>query len=83
MFIVTVYSFFQTMFPHIVVDSEVMRWQPTVKWTRLTVQFLMDEISQYGTEYVIDNYPSITEDIIKEIFRYCAAYLHSSEEVYA
>lgn len=71
-------------FAQIVNDPKIMRGKPTIKWTRITVELILQELANgHDVEYLLENYPSLTNKTIHEALQFAAYYLHHDELVYA
>lgn len=58
---------------YIVSDERVLLGKPTIKGTRLSVEFLLERLADGWTEQdLLDNYPRLT----KEALRAVSAYTH-------
>jgi uncharacterized protein (DUF433 family) len=67
---------------HIIVDPGVLVGKPVIKGTRISVEFIVNLLSQGWTESeILDNYPGLTHDNILACLRYAGAILQS-EKVY-
>lgn len=61
-----------------------MRGKPTIKGTRITVEFILQELASGKTmEYIHENYPHLSAEGIREALQYAAYYLHDEELAYA
>jgi len=59
---------------HISVDPAVMKGQPCVRGTRLTVKAGAADLAQYpGREEIHRDYPRLTDDDIRDVLLYAAA----------
>ena len=66
----------------IVIDPEILCGKPTIKGTRLAVEFVVDLLAQGWTEAdILRNYPGITREDILACLAYASAVLHA-EKVY-
>ncbi|MBI5016917.1 MAG: DUF433 domain-containing protein [Deltaproteobacteria bacterium] len=66
----------------IVVDVDVLVGKPVVKGTRLTVEFIVELLSQGWTyEQILDNYPGLTRQDILACLSYASNALHA-EKIY-
>lgn len=60
----------------IVCDPEVLGGKPTVRGTRLSVEFLLGLFADGWThEQVLDNYPALTPETLRAVFAYAAEVL--------
>jgi len=66
----------------IVSDPKVMNGQPILKWTRLTVRFVLEMIWKHNVEWFMENYPGITIQQIQDVILYSARYLYTQELEY-
>jgi uncharacterized protein (DUF433 family) len=56
---------------HIVTDKEVLLGKPTIKGTRLSVDFIVSLLAQGWTEkQIVDNYPRLTSESLKAVFAF-------------
>jgi uncharacterized protein (DUF433 family) len=56
---------------HIVSDNEILLGKPTIKGTRLSVEFIIDRLANGWTEQVLlDNYPRLTKESLMAVFLY-------------
>jgi uncharacterized protein (DUF433 family) len=56
---------------HIVSDKEVLLGKPTIKGTRISVELILDLLSNGWTEkMILESYPRLTEDSLKAVFTY-------------
>jgi len=66
----------------IVVDPQILTGKPTIKGTRLAVEFIVDLLAQGWTEQqLLDNYPGITREDILACLHHASEML-KSERVY-
>jgi len=66
----------------IVVDPEIMVGKPVVKGTRLTVEFILELLSQgWNEDSILENYPGLTHEDILACLAYAKATL-SSQKIY-
>jgi uncharacterized protein (DUF433 family) len=66
----------------IVLDEEILAGKPTVKGTRLAVEFIIDALAQGWTEAdILDNYPGLTPQDIRACLVYASRILQA-ERVY-
>lgn len=57
----------------ITIDSRILVGKPTIKGTRLAVEFVIDLLAQGWSEAeVLRNYPGITHDDIRACFAYAS-----------
>ena len=67
----------------IVIDPDILVGKPTIKGTRLAVEFIIDLLAQgWSEDEILRNYPGITIDDIHACLRYASAVL-KSEKVYS
>lgn len=56
---------------YIVSDEKVLLRKPTIKGTRLSVEFLLERLSDGWTEQdLLDNYPRLTKEALQAVFAY-------------
>ena len=66
----------------IVLDPAILVGKPVVKGTRLSVDFIVELLSEGWTEsQITDNYPGLTTEDIRACLRYASASLQA-EKVY-
>jgi len=66
----------------IVIDPAILAGKPTVKGTRLAVEFVVDLLAQGWTEtQILENYPQLTREGILACLNYASETL-KSERVY-
>jgi uncharacterized protein (DUF433 family) len=58
---------------HIVSDPRILGGKPTVRGTRLAVDFILNLLAEGWTqEQVLENYPSLTPETLRAVFAYAA-----------
>ena len=58
---------------HIVTDSSILGGKPTLKGTRLSVEFVLELLAAgWDRESVRSDYPNLTEDGIRAVLAYAA-----------
>ena len=56
---------------HIISDKNILLGKPTIKGTRLSVEFIIDRLANGWTEQqLLDNYPRLTNESLRAIFAY-------------
>ena len=56
---------------YIIQDEEILLGKPTIKGTRLSVEFLIGLLAQgWNQQQILDNYPRISEEHLKALFLY-------------
>ncbi|MFN2395176.1 MAG: DUF433 domain-containing protein [Bacteroidales bacterium] len=56
---------------HIVSDKRVLLGKPTIRGTRISVEFLIELLASGWTEeQVLENYPRIRKDDLQAVFAY-------------
>jgi len=66
----------------IVIDPQILVGKPTVRGTRLAVEFIIDLLAQGWTEAeILHNYPGLTHDDVQACLGYASATLRA-EKVY-
>lgn len=54
---------------HIVADPEVLRGKPTIKGTRLSVEFLLERLADGWTEeMLLENFPRLTKANLTAVY---------------
>lgn len=62
---------------YIVADAAILGGKPTVKGTRISVEFIIQRLAQGWTESeLLENYPRLTAEHLQAVF----AYLHECLE---
>ena len=57
----------------IVCDPDIMVGKPTIKGTRLAVDFLLDRLADGWSEKdLLENYPRLTPEDLRAVFAYAA-----------
>lgn len=60
---------------YIISDEAVLLGKPTIKGTRLSVEFLLERLADGWTEQdLLDNYPRLTKESLQAVF----AYVHTN-----
>src|SRR5688500_18613260 len=55
----------------IVSDSEVLNGKPTIKGTRLAVEFILERLADgWSEQEVLENYPRLTPEDLRAVFAY-------------
>jgi len=66
----------------IVIDPQILVGKPTVRGTRLAVEFIIDLLAQGWTEAdILHNYPGLTHEDVQACLSYASAMLRA-EKVY-
>lgn len=56
---------------HIVADGEILLGKPTLKGTRISVELILDLLSNGWTEEsILSSYPQLTTNHLKAVFAY-------------
>jgi uncharacterized protein (DUF433 family) len=59
---------------YIVSDERILAGKPTVRGTRLSVEFVLELLAAgWDREALVDSYPQLTEDRIRAVLAYAAA----------
>lgn len=54
-------------------DPEVLLGKPTIRGTRLSVEFILDRLADGWTEQqLLENYPRLTREDLQAVFAYVA-----------
>ena len=62
---------------YIISDKEILLGKPTVKGTRISVEFVVGLLAQGWTEnQVLENYPRLTKESLQAIFVYIQDCIH-------
>ncbi len=68
---------------HIETNPKVMLGKPVVKGTRLTVEKILELMSQGATnDDLVKNYPQLTKEKLMAVFSYLAHRLQNEEEYF-
>ena len=68
--------------PLIVRDPEILCGKPTVRGTRLSVEFILELFANGWTqEAVLDSYPALTPECLRAVFAYAAEVLTKESQV--
>ena len=66
----------------IIIDPQILVGKPTVRGTRLAVEFIIDLLAQGWTEAeILHNYPGLTHEDVQACLSYASATLRA-EKVY-
>ena len=58
---------------YIQIDPEIMRWKPTIKWTRITVDFIISQLWEWKSmDYLLENYPNLKKEHIYAALKYAS-----------
>lgn len=56
---------------YIVTDHSVLLGKPTVKGTRLSIEFLLNLLAQgWSEQQILENYPRLTKESLQAVFAY-------------
>lgn len=56
---------------HIVSNKEILLGKPTIKGTRISVEFILDRLADGWSERtLLENYPQLTKEDIQAVFAY-------------
>jgi uncharacterized protein (DUF433 family) len=56
---------------HIISDKEILLGKPTIKGTRISVELILDLLSNGWTEQqILESYPTLTSHDLKAVFSY-------------
>ncbi len=67
---------------HITRNKEIMMGKPCIKGTRITVELILEKLSQGGTiEWLLENYPHITKEDIYACIDYARAIMKHEEVI--
>ena len=62
------------MHERIVCDPNIMGGKPTIKGTRLSVEFIMELVESGGTKQrIVERYPRLTIDDVEQAISYAAS----------
>ena len=70
------------IFKRIVCDPDILCGKPVIKGTRISIEFLLELLANNWThKEIIENYPSITEEVILAALEYSLSLL-KEEHIY-
>lgn len=56
---------------YIVIDKEILVGKPTIKGTRLSVEFVLGLLaSGWSQEQLLENYPNLTKEALSAVFAF-------------
>ena len=56
---------------HIISDKNILLGKPTIKGTRLSVEFIIDRLANGWTEQqLLDNYPRLTNESLQAVLAF-------------
>jgi len=62
---------------HIVSDNDVLVGKPTIKGTRISVEFVVGLLAQGWTEnQIMENHPRLTKESLQAVFSYIQECIH-------
>jgi len=62
---------------HIHADPALLGGKPVIKGTRLAVDFVLGLLAEgWSQDQLQNNYPQLTEDVLRAVFAYAAETLH-------
>ena len=68
---------------HIERSPEIMLGKPVIKGTRLTVEHILDRLSDgWSVEQVVASYPRLTPEAVRAALRFAACSLATDEQVF-
>ena len=71
-------------FERISINPKIMMGKPCIKGTRITVQFILENLGGGGTiEYLLEGYPNLTIEDIREAIAYAHAVLTNEKIIEA
>lgn len=71
-------------FERIVQDKNIMMGKPVIKGTRITVEFILEQLSNGATvDWMLDSYPHLKREDVLESLRYAFAVVSNEEIVEA
>lgn len=54
----------------IISDPEILGGKPVIRGTRIPVEFVFELLGlNYSVEYILDQFPSLTKDVLMELIR--------------
>lgn len=66
----------------IAIDPAVLTGKPTIKGTRIAVEFLLELVAEgWSTDEIVRNYPGIAPEDVQAALRYAVASL-KNEQIY-
>lgn len=55
----------------IMFDKEILLGKPTIKGTRISVEFILERLAHGWTEKeILENYPNLTEEALQAVFSF-------------
>jgi uncharacterized protein (DUF433 family) len=68
------------MFKYIEINPKILRWKPVIKGTRISVELILELLAQWkDVKWILENYPQLNEDMIKEAIKYAVYFLKNEE----
>ena len=56
---------------HIISDENILLGKPTIKGTRLSIEFLIGRLADgWSEQMLLENYPSLTSEDLRAVFFY-------------
>ena len=72
------------MFQHITSDPEILGGKPCIKGTRISVEFVLELFASGATHQdLLEAYPHLTTEGIREALRYAARFLRNESVLVA
>ncbi len=59
--------------PRIICDPNILVGKPTIEGTRLSVEFILDEIAHHSIAEMLEEYPSLTQEGVDAALEYARA----------
>lgn len=62
---------------YIISDPEILAGKPTIKDTRLAVEFILDLLAKgWNEQQLLQNYPSLSTEALRALFAFVAECIH-------
>jgi uncharacterized protein (DUF433 family) len=65
--------------PRIICDPNILVGKPTIEGTRLSVEFILEEIGYHSLEEMLQEYPSLTEEGIHAALEYATGVIRNED----
>ena len=65
--------------PRIICDPNILVGKPTIEGTRLSVEFILDEIPYHTIEEMLAEYPSLTREGIEAALEYASSVIRNED----
>ncbi len=65
--------------PRIICDPNILVGKPTIEGTRLSVEFILEEIGYHSMEEMLQEYPSLTREGIHAALEYATGVIRNED----